>query len=285
MERTTAPSGAVGEPFSPTAQPAQSAPSAQPAQPAGASPVEAVDRALVVLDELARAGAQGRTLAELAAALGLHKSTVHRTLAALRHRRFAVQDQTSGAYALGPAAVRLGEAFLGAENLPVLLHPALVALCAATDELVHLGVLDGTSVVYLDKVEPERSVRVWSAVGRRIAAVRTALGRAILASRGTDRSMLAAYVAAATDEPSEADLDRVWSELERASSRGYATEHEENEPGISCVAVPLLRAGNPVAAVSVTAPAERMTPERVAEVHRSMRAVLPPLLPEGLTLP
>ncbi len=257
-----------------------------------ASPVEAVDRALLVLQALSSSGGHGSSLADLAAGLGLNKSTVHRTLAALRFRDFAAQDPSTGTYLLGPAATRLAEDFLGDENLAVLLHPALVAMCAAADELVHLGVLSGTQVLYLDKVEPERSVRVWSAVGRRIPAVTTALGRALLAYRGTDRAALEAYVGAAsalggpTDAPRpRVDAEHVWAVIERARVIGYATEDEENEPGISCLAVPLLRSGTAVAAVSVTAPAERMSAERVARLHAQLRAVLPPLLPGGLTLP
>ncbi|WP_372594512.1 IclR family transcriptional regulator, partial [Actinotalea sp.] len=239
-----------------------------------ASPVESVDRALLVLQALAASGGHGTGLADLAAGLGLNKSTVHRTLAALRYRGFATQDPATGTYLLGPAATRLADDFLGDENLAVLLHPALVAICLAADELVHLGVLSGTQVLYLDKVEPERSVRVWSAVGRRIPAVTTALGRALLAYRGTTRAALSAYVGAAVASigPSDTsgrpvDVEHLWSVIERARETGYATEDEENEPGISCLAVPLLRSGTAVAAVSITAPAERMSAERVARLH------------------
>lgn len=248
------------------------------------SPVEAVDRALLVLQALAPAGPRGIGLAELAGTLGLNKATLHRVLAALRYRGFVAQDPTTGAYLLGASATRLADDFLGEENLPVLLHPALVALCAAADELVHLGVLSGSHVVYLDKVEPERSVRVWSAIGRRSPAVTTALGRALLAYRGTDRTMLAGYVRAAQAER-PVDGERVWSVLERARATGYATEEQENEVGISCVAVPLLRSGSAIAAVSVTAPAERMTADRVTALHEEIGRVLPPLLPDGITLP
>src|SRR5450759_3324071 len=176
------------------------------------SPVESVDRALLALQALARAGAHGMGLAELAATLGLNKTTVHRALAALRFRGFVTQDPSSGSYLLGPSATQLAEDFFGDENLPVLLHPALMALCGAVGELVHLGVLSGTEVIYLDKVEPERSVRVWSAIGRRRAAVTTALGRALLAYRGTDRSSLLEYLRAAGDE-TVVDAAHVWSVL------------------------------------------------------------------------
>ena len=245
---------------------------------AGPSPVEAVDRALRVLEALAAAGPGGASLGDLAVSLGLHKTTVHRTLAALRHRGYASQEPT-GRYVLGAAATRLGDDYLAEENLPLLLRPALLALGREVDELVHLGVLSGREVVYLDKVEPERPVRVWSAVGRHRPAVTTALGRALLAYRGVDRAALDAYLAP------DVDAGHVWDALERARRTGAATEVEENEPGIACVAVPLLRTGAAVAAVSVTAPVDRMTPERVEALRTAMLVVLPPLLPDGVTVP
>jgi DNA-binding IclR family transcriptional regulator len=266
----------------------------------GDSPVESVDRALRVLQALAAAGPGGLQLVELSGELGLNKTTVHRTLGALRHRDFVAQEPTTGRYLLGPRAVALSEQFFREENLPALLHPALVALCAATDELVHLGVLSGVQVVYLDKVEPERPVRVWSAIGRRNWAVTTGLGRAMLAFRGIQRSVLDGYVDAVGGAVA-VEHGHVWDELVDTRRRGYAVEVEENEPGIACVAVPLLRggpsaapaapssgqdgAGAPVAALSITAPVDRMSAARIHELYGQIQRVVPPLLPAGLSLP
>jgi DNA-binding IclR family transcriptional regulator len=249
-----------------------------------APPVAGVDRALRALEVVAAAGPAGAALADLSTALGVHKTTVHRSLAALRHRDYVAQDPRTGRYALGPAALRLADRYLAEEDLPARLHNALVALCAATDELVHLGVLSGVQVVYLDKVEPERAVRVWSAVGRRNWAATTALGRAMLAFTGTTRAELDGYVQAV--EPSgRVDVDHVAAELDAARGRGYAVEVQENEPGIACLAVPLLRGGRPAAALSITAPVDRMTPERMTALHADVLRVLPSLLPDGLALP
>ncbi len=253
----------------------------------GTSPIEAVDRALVILGALARAGARGASLAELSGELGLNKSTVHRSLAALRYREFVTQD-ADGSYLLGPAAIGLHERYFEDEQLPLLLHPALVSLSVEVDELVHLGVLNGAHVLYLDKVEPQRSVRVWSAIGRRRPAASTALGRALLAARGTTRDVLGPYVQAAQADdglPAPVTADRLWGALEDARERGYAVEREENETGISCLAVPLVRGKVPVAALSITAPAERMTEERMNRLHEEVHRVLPPLLPSGMDLP
>jgi len=248
------------------------------------SPLGSVDKALTVLEALAGSGPAGVALGDLSRSLGLHKASLHRTLAALRYRGYAEQDATTGDYRLGPAATALATVYLGEENLPALLHPVLVAVCRATDELVHLGALAGTEIVYLDKVEPARAVRVWSAVGRRRPAATTALGRALLAHRPLDDGALAWYAAAAPDEqPVSPAALRATCDATRAN--GFATETEENEPGISCVALPILRGGQSVAAVSVTAPAERLGARRRREIEAVLRDVVPPLLPPTLAVP
>jgi DNA-binding IclR family transcriptional regulator len=249
---------------------------------AEASPIGSVDKALTTLDALARAGAAGAPLAALAGEVGVNKTTLHRTLAALRHRGYAEQTP-DGRYRLGAAAVALGASYLHEENLPELLHPALAALCAEVGELVHLGALAGRDIVYLDKVEPQRAVRVWSAVGRHRPAATTALGRAWLAALESATAPLGAAELAryADGVTSPARLRR---SLDAAHARGFAEEDEENEAGIACVAVAVLRAGRPVAAVSITAPAERLAGDdrraRAAALHATMSALLPP----GLTL-
>lgn len=248
--------------------------------------MESIDRALVALAELASAGAGGLTLGQLAERLGVHKTTVHRALAALRFREFVTQDPDSGVYRLGVAAVTLGDAYYAGENLSVALHPALVALSRDVDELVHLGTLTGSQVIYLDKVEPERAVRVWSAVGRRMPAATTALGRALLMDRDLSPEALTSYLAGTSlADGSRTSADgQLAAALATARERGFASEREENEPGIACVALPLERGGRAVAAVSVTAPRERMPDERMAEIADAFRRILPPLLPPGLTM-
>ncbi len=247
------------------------------------SPIGAVDKALLALGALSRAGATGASLADLSADVGIHKATLHRTLAALRHRGFAEQTP-DGAYRLGAAALVLGSTYLREENLPALLRPALSALSEEVDELVHLGALAGREIVYLDKVEPQRAVRVWSAVGRHRPAATTALGRAWLAalesadSRFGDTDL--AHLAGGDIDPRA--LRRA---IDAAHEHGYGEEVEENEPGISCVAVAVVRQGRPIAAVSITAPAERLTGEARTRRLAALRESLAGNLPAGLSVP
>ena len=241
-----------------------------------------VDKALLVLTELSAAGPQGRSLGALAQSLGVSKSTLHRTLAALRHRHFVSQDAGTGDYRLGHAALALSANFFDHEHLPALLHPLLEAVRDEFDELCQLGVLDGTDIVYVDKAEPPRAIRVWSEVGRRLPAITTALGRAILAAQEVDRRTLNRFAPPA--QFTEEEVARSWEGIVSARLEGYACEDGDSEPGIGCVAVAVLRARRPTAAISVTMPAERLAP-RLPGLGRRLRDVVATSLPESLAVP
>ena len=252
--------------------------------PRTGSPVEAVDRALLVLQALATAGPDGCALADLAVRLEVNKTTLHRVLAALKFRDFVVQDLASGHYALGPAVASLADQYFGEDNLPGAAAPRPA-------RARRRGRRAGP---------PRRAHRRARALPRqgRAGPGHPGVVRGRPPHAGGDdgarpgppglprhRPRHARQLPAGRGGPRPVDADHVWETLELARARGYAMEDQENEPGITCVAVPLLRAGTAVAAVSVTAPAERMSAERVRRIHERMRAVLPPLLPPGLRLP
>lgn len=241
--------------------------------------VEAIDRALTLLSALANAGADGAALAELASATGVNKSTAYRALSTMKHRGFVAQSENTGEYHLGPVAMTLGEGFLTPQSLAQSLHPAVLALSREANELVHLGMLIGDQVLYIDKVEPERPIRVWSEVGRRTPAATCAMGRALLAARGVPDDQLDAYL-----KRSALTLVELTKQVHLTRSRGFAIEFEENEPGVACLGVAIVRDSRVVAAVSITMLAERMTPARQDELFGLARNVLPPMLPAGLSL-
>lgn len=247
------------------------------------SPLGSVDKALQTLVVLSGAGAGGLVLGDLASRLDINKGTLHRTLAALKFRGFVAQDASTGCYLLGPAALALGESYAREENLPALLHPLLISISLSLNELCHLGALEGHDVVYLDKVEPERAIRVWSEVGRRRPAARTAMGRAMIAALPVDRAAVASYAVAVPGAGAD-EVDRLWSRIEDARSHGFAVEREENEAGISCVAVAIRRAGRPVAAISLTAPADRFTASRIRSIGKSLIELTAENLPGALSL-
>lgn len=245
--------------------------------------VEAVDRALQLLVALADAGPNGASLAELATSVEVNKSTAYRALSTLRLRGFATQEDANGSYRLGPAAFELGDRAYAPHNLAQALHPALIALSRAANELVHLGVLAGEHVLYVDKVEPERAIRVWSAVGQRVPVASTSMGRALLAARGVPDQLLGGYL---KNLPADRQVspERLLESVTLARACGYAVEHGENEPDVACIGTAIMRGTSPVAAMSITALAVRMTPQRQQELAGMIVSEVGPLLPEGLSL-
>lgn len=245
--------------------------------------VEAVDRALLLLVALADAGPAGAPLADLAESVEVNKSTAYRALSTLRLRGFASQDDASGYYRLGPAAYELGDRAYAPHNLAQALHPALVALSRAADELVHLGVLAGDHVLYLDKVEPERAIRVWSAVGQQVPVASTSMGRALLAARNVPDQLLGGYLKNLPADH-QVSAQHLRETVNRARRRGYAVELGENEPEVACIGTAIMRGTAAVAAVSITALATRMTEQRQRDLARLIAREVPPLLPQGLSL-
>lgn len=245
--------------------------------------VEAVDRALALLDALAGAGPAGASLAELAEQADVNKSTAYRALSTLRLRGFADQDDASGFYRLGPAAYELGDRSYSPQNLAQALHPALVALSHAAEELVHLGVLSGDHVLYVDKVEPERAIRVWSSVGQLVPVASTSMGRALLAARNVPDELLGGYL---KNLPANRPVspERLRTSVHQARGRGYAVELGENEPDVACIGAAIMWGTLAVAALSITALAARMTDARQRELASLIVREVGPLLPQGLSL-
>ncbi len=230
--------------------------------------LSSLDRALRLLEHMATMDENGASLAELAADLGVNKSTLHHTLATLRGRRWVEQDQ-DGRYLLGPATRQLTRWWTRSDRLISQVHPTLARVSLETNELVHLGRLSEHSILYLDKVEPERAIRVRSSVGRLVPAASTALGRAILAASGWPESQLGTWLDAVEDpRPGLAESFR--RNVRLARELGYATELEENEAGIGCVSVALSVLGVPQLAISISVPIERLNSERIPELANTI---------------
>lgn len=245
---------------------------------AGAQGHESVDRALRVIEALGASGS-GYTLEELAETTGIPKSTLHRTLAALKARGFAAQPRAGGAYTLGPQLLEVAFGFYERLDVRGLIHPLLVRARDAFGETVHMGVLDGADVVYLDKVESLRPLKMSSVIGGRNPAHATAIGKALLAWTLTDDDRLAEWVAAhapltARTPNTITDPDRLATELAKVRERGWASEFEESEPGVRCLAVPVfLGRAQPAAAISLAAPKDRLSDRQAREIAPALREI------------
>lgn len=229
--------------------------------------IRAVERALAILRAFT-AAAPELSVSELARAVGLHKSTVHRLLATLERTGFVAQDAASRRYRLGLPLFELGSLVVNTMELRRLARPHLEEIHRACGETVHLGMLDEGEVVYIDKIESTRRVRMYSQVGRRAPAHCTALGKVLLAylpdaalTELIDRRGLRRYTSSTITSPKE-----LRDHCALIRRQGYALDAGEHEELIQCAAAPIAdHTGRAVAAVSVTSVSAAMDRHRIAE--------------------
>lgn len=219
-----------------------------------------VRRTLQITDVIAdRAGPTGLSLGELAKALSMNKSTVHRLLQPLLDAHLVLR-LTTGTYRLGVKALTLGQAYLRTLDFRDAARPELRELAVTTGECVHLVIYDRPDVVYVDKVDSSKAVRMYSYIGARMPAYCTAVGKILLANASEDEveAVLTAGLPRRTEHTITTEQD-LRAELAHAATAGYAIDNRENEPEICCVAAPIAdTTGRTVSAISVSGPAQRM---------------------------
>jgi DNA-binding IclR family transcriptional regulator len=230
--------------------------------------VQSVERACSLLIALGTMPS-GASLAELSRATGLHKSTAWRLLATLAAAGLVRQAPPDDRYLLGAALPALGDAARAHLVDGPLVHAVLTWLREQTGETVHLGIPDRFELVYLDKVESGQSLQVASRIGARTPLYCTGLGKAYLAH--VPAHVLADFLSTVALEPKTpntiVDPDRLRADLEAIRRRGWSVDDIENELGVRCVGAAVLdETGTPVAGVSVTAPATRLTKEKLPAV-------------------
>jgi DNA-binding IclR family transcriptional regulator len=236
--------------------------------------VQVLDRALAILDVLSAQGPD-LSLGEISEKLELHKSTAHRLMMVLERHKLIERNSASGRYRLGLKLFELGTRAVSQLDLRERARPVLERLVLETGETVHLSILDDTEVLYLDKVEPERSVRMSSTVGRRNPVYCTAMGKAILAH--LPEAQVEAIVhrrgLKAMTANTITSLLELKEELAGIRVRGYSVDDEEIEEGVRCVGCVVRDfSGGPMAAISVSGPSFRVTLEKVKGLSRAVVA-------------
>ncbi|WBB80335.1 IclR family transcriptional regulator [Micromonospora sp. WMMD882] len=236
----------------------------------GPDGLRAVERAVAVLHALADCP-QGAALTELGKATGIPTTTLHRILGVLRGIAL-VRETADGRYALAAGTLTLARAYLDGLDLRQEALAVMRPLAERLGETSHLGVLALTHIVYIEKIDSPKPVRMHSRVGQTNPALTTAIGRAILAHspRHVVDEVALAHGRLTGEPVPRADLDAL---LARVRADGYACDLQENELGISCVAAPIFdHTGHVVAGLSVSAPAARFDAVGVARLGPQVAA-------------
>ena len=213
-----------------------------------------VGKALEVLDRVAAFGRPVR-FSELLGDAPYPKATLYRFLQTLVSQRMLAYDDERGTYAPGMRLVRLAHAAWAASSLAPIARAHVDRLSERVGETVHLAQLDHGQVLYVDKRNARQPVEMFSQAGKVGPAYCTGVGKAMLAFLPEER------LTEALDQQSWhrftdrtfTDAEALRAELGAIRARGHAYDDEEHEPGIICVAVPILgRSGQVLGALSVT---------------------------------
>ncbi len=227
--------------------------------------VQSVDRALGILEVLARTGESGVT--EIAAQLGVHKSTAFRLVATLEAHRLVEQTAERGRYRLGVGILRLAGATSARLDLVQEARPLCRQLAADTGETVNLAVLSESSALYLDQVAGSSALQPHNWVGQHVPLHATSNGKVLLSEldEGALDDVLGAMP---TFTPHTITRRRrMREELQTVRDQGYALAVDELEVGLTAVAAPVRNAhGDVVASMSVSGPTFRLGAERLDPV-------------------
>jgi DNA-binding IclR family transcriptional regulator len=227
--------------------------------------VQSVDRALTILEVLSRVPEAGVT--EIAAELGVHKSTAFRLVTTLEAHRLVEQTSDRGRYRLGLGLLRLAGATTARLDLVQEARPVCRQLAADTGETVNVAVLSDSSALYLDQVAGSSALQPHNWVGQHIPLHATSNGKVLLSGLEDGRldevlRSLPRYTSLTITTRS-----KLRAEVAHVRECGYAVAVDELEEGLTAVAAPVRNAhGDVVASMSVSGPTFRLAEERVAEV-------------------
>jgi len=232
--------------------------------------VQTIERVSSILDILAQS-IHGTSIRDLSSTIRLPKGTTHRLLSSLSYFGYVRQDPKTRNYFLGLKFVELGQTLLSQLDLRKEAEPFLRDLAERTKETIHLVILDRNEIVYIDKVETDQNpsgLKMASRIGLRNPAHSSAVGKMILANFSEEelQSFFKEKSLVRRTENTITDPVQLREHLKTVRKQGYAVDDEENEKGIRCVAAPIYNEiGKTVAAISITAPAFRVTKKVIQE--------------------
>ena len=235
-----------------------------PAGAATSAPVQSVDRAITILELLAREGESSVT--EIAAGLGVHKSTAFRLLATLETHRLVEQVNDRGRYRLGVGNLRLAGATTARLDVVSEARPVTRQLATDTGETVNITVRSDESALYLDQAAGSSALQSHNWVGQRIPLHATSNGKVLLSELSPDDLAEALPDLPRFTDHTITSRERMRADLEDVRRLGYALAIDELEVGLTAVAAPIRSAhGDIIASMSISGPTFRLTRQRLDE--------------------
>ncbi|HEY61836.1 MAG: IclR family transcriptional regulator [Anaerolineales bacterium] len=207
-------------------------------------------------------------ITDIANFLDLPKSTAAGLVKTLLKNNYLAQNESTRKYRLGFKIVERARLLLNQFDLRQIAHSDLEKLRNQCNESINLAVLDGSHVVYIERLHGNNILSMRSEIGKREYAHSTALGKAILANLPIEE--ISEFISShdfvsVTPKTITTPVDFL-TELQKIRQQGFAIDDEENEPGGRCVAAPIIDyKGKPIAAISISVPIQRMPSHKIDE--------------------
>lgn len=235
-----------------------------------------VERAFLILEFL-NSSKRGWNISEMSRKLRIPKSTTHVLVSTLDQLGYIRQYQSSRRFRLSPKMFGLGRNALDTTPLPDLALPHLRWLVNETRLTAHVGILEKSQVVFIQKVDGPGTIKFDTYIGKCSALHCTALGKSLLSFQPEEISqgLLSSYCFNRFTKNTICSRAGFLAELARVRELGYSIDDEEEELGIRCIAVPILASAGVTAAVSVTGTVTQLRLEdvnRIAGLARSAAA-------------
>lgn len=227
--------------------------------------VQSIERAFTILEHLSE-HPNGMQITKLATDTNLSKSTVHRLLSTLIELQYVRKDGETDRYYLSYRALYLTRNILSNSSLITVAKPILQKLVNEINETVHLCIEENEEVVYIDKIESNQTIRMYSRIGSRAPMYCTGVGKMMLS--GKDDHTLHDIISRIdftkrTDYTILTPADLLL-EISNIQESGYSLDNIENEEGIRCIAAPIYDfSGKIIASFSISGPSNRVTMERI----------------------
>ena len=224
-------------------------------------------KGLLVLEVLADMEGESRTIDDVAARVGLTRSNTHRTLQTLLHAGYVERDADNGAYRGSMKMFALGVRQLANIDVRRIAPKYMTALAKETGETIHLSVLDGVEVIYIDKIDSSQPIRAYSMIGGRAPAHAVATGKALLSVQPEPYLESLPKKLPRFTGATITDRALLRTEMAKAARLGYAVNRGEWREGVGGVAAPIFDGfDRPVAAVGISGPLERLSIARMKEL-------------------
>ncbi len=231
-------------------------------------------KGLAVLEAIADMQGDARTIEDVAARTGLTRSNAHRTLQTLIHAGYVERNPVDGAYRGTLKMFAMGVRQQGQRDVRKIASPFMAVLARETGETVHLSILDGNQVIYVDKIDSAQPIRAYSMVGGRAPAHAVATGKALLAVQRDDRLQELPLQLERFTPSTIVEFEQLKAELARVARLGYAINRGEWREGVGGLASPVFDGfDRPIAALGISGPLDRLTVARLEQFAPRVVAV------------